>query len=284
MENFKYLNEEKYQKTSNKISLIGKIVICIGLCVIGLLLFLGFSEKARVRDEFSEEKINEKILVKNNELTTLQDKLSKSEQKLTEKKTELESSIAAEENEIKQLERVPFTGHNDAYYQRQDRIEELEKQIKPTKKNIETIENYFSSNSHCSYYASFEASTKILDEVCEDKSNVNSMKNEISKLENLDVEFEIRRNDNSSTYFMFIPFVAVLTLGLGAVILTTAKRREIMAYGIQGVMPIAQEGIEKITPTIGKVGETLAKEMAPVYGDIAKEISKGIKEGLKDEK
>ena len=41
--------------------------------------------------------------------------------------------------------------------------------------------------------------------------------------------------------------------------------------------------IEKMAPTIGKVGGEIAKNMAPVYGEIAKEISKGIKEGLKEE-
>ena len=38
------------------------------------------------------------------------------------------------------------------------------------------------------------------------------------------------------------------------------------------MMPIAQEGIEKMTPTIGNAA-----------GEIAKGISKGIKEGLQDE-
>lgn len=51
-------------------------------------------------------------------------------------------------------------------------------------------------------------------------------------------------------------------------IFMTAKRREIIAFGAQQVMPVAKEGIE---------------EMAPTVGNAAKEIAKGIKEGLKDE-
>ena len=50
------------------------------------------------------------------------------------------------------------------------------------------------------------------------------------------------------------------------------NRREIMAYTTQQVMPVAQEGIEKMAPTIGNA-----------TGTIAKSIAKGIKEGLKDE-
>lgn len=45
------------------------------------------------------------------------------------------------------------------------------------------------------------------------------------------------------------------------------NRREIAAYTTQQVMPIAQEGIEKMAPTIGNA---------------AKEITKGIKEGLNE--
>ena len=61
-----------------------------------------------------------------------------------------------------------------------------------------------------------------------------------------------------------------------------AKRREIVSFTTQQVMPVAQEGMEKMAPTVGKVGASVAKEMAPMYGEIAKEISKGIKEGQKE--
>ena len=37
-----------------------------------------------------------------------------------------------------------------------------------------------------------------------------------------------------------------------------------------------------MAPSIGKAGATITKEMAPAYGEVAREISKGIKEGLKD--
>ena len=46
-----------------------------------------------------------------------------------------------------------------------------------------------------------------------------------------------------------------------------AFAREMMAYSAQQVMPVAQEGIEKMAPSIGKA---------------TKEITKGVKEGLKD--
>ena len=63
-------------------------------------------------------------------------------------------------------------------------------------------------------------------------------------------------------------FISIMVSG--SIYLTT-KRRQIIAYHTQQVVPVAQEGIEKMTPTIGKA-----------WSSIAKEISKGIKEGLKD--
>lgn len=65
-------------------------------------------------------------------------------------------------------------------------------------------------------------------------------------------------------------FMSTLGFGLtiaGALVMFVAHRREITAYTTQQVMPIAQEGIEKMAPTLGKA---------------AGEIAKGIKEGLND--
>ena len=83
---------------------------------------------------------------------------------------------------------------------------------------------------------------------------------------------------------MFGGFVIISSLMISAFIYTIAKRREILAFATQQTMPIAKEGMEKMAPTIGKVGKTIVKDMAPAYGEIAKEISKGIKDGLKENK
>lgn len=69
----------------------------------------------------------------------------------------------------------------------------------------------------------------------------------------------------------FINFVGFGLTIAGGFTIFIAHRREIMAYTTQQVMPVAQEGIEKITPTV-----------ANAAGSIAQSISKGIKEGMKD--
>lgn len=99
---------------------------------------------------------------------------------------------------------------------------------------------------------------------------------------------------------IFIVFIAVLNkpmsaalggpllvfgfafLGFGGQAKFIGHARDINAYMAQQQIPIAQEGLEKMAPSVGKAGSTIAKEMAPAYGDIAKEISKGIKEGIKE--
>ena len=69
----------------------------------------------------------------------------------------------------------------------------------------------------------------------------------------------------------FIIVFGFSLLGTGLIIMFISHRREITAYTTQQVMPVAQEGIEKITPTV-----------AEAAGSIAKSVSKGIQEGKKE--
>ncbi len=65
----------------------------------------------------------------------------------------------------------------------------------------------------------------------------------------------------------FINFVGTGLLIAGGVVMIVSHRREITAYTTQQVMPVAQEGIDKMAPTIGRA---------------AGEIAKGIKQGLNE--
>lgn len=88
---------------------------------------------------------------------------------------------------------------------------------------------------------------------------------------------------NCTSSIMFGTFIIIASCMFSGVLYMNTKNREMAAYRAQQMMPIAQEGMEKMAPTIGKVGKEIAEDMAPVYADIAKEISNGIKEGLQDE-
>ena len=83
-----------------------------------------------------------------------------------------------------------------------------------------------------------------------------------------DLEDKIQKDDPKYFYIIFGVVTLVITGVTSLAIYITTKKREIAAFGAQQMMPIAQEGIDT---------------MAPRVGNAAKEIAKGIKEGLKDE-
>lgn len=71
----------------------------------------------------------------------------------------------------------------------------------------------------------------------------------------------------STRNFLIFPGIFVTLVG-AMVRFIVANQRNIAAYQAQQMRPIAQEGIEKMAPSVGVA---------------AKEITKGIKEGLKEE-
>ena len=69
----------------------------------------------------------------------------------------------------------------------------------------------------------------------------------------------------------FIGTTGFTLTAAGAIVIFIAHRREITAYTTQQVMPVAQEGIEKMTPTV-----------ANSVGTIASSVAKGIKSGINE--
>lgn len=80
------------------------------------------------------------------------------------------------------------------------------------------------------------------------------------------VENEVSTS-KSLYFYMFGAFIIIASCMISGSIYMFAKRREITAFTAQQVMPVAKEGID---------------EMAPTIGNVAKEISKGIKDGTKN--
>lgn len=113
------------------------------------------------------------------------------------------------------------------------------------------------------------------------KTGFNTMNNEMTNgFPSFDsVDTTVVQNTANSAFgsvglFGLGGFILVIGFGLIAVgggMIFMAHRREIMAYTTQQVMPVAQEGIEKMTPTVGKA-----------VGSIGKELAKGINEGINE--
>ena len=126
MEKKEYLSEERYQKNKKRIVAGAIIVLIIGLLLGGSLIAIGLFKQSKVNANYSEA--NKESLAK---------KLAIEKQSLISSKEKIEEEIKPVEDEIKSLEREKFTGFDDAYYQRQDKIEELEKIVgKDVAKNL----------------------------------------------------------------------------------------------------------------------------------------------------
>lgn len=131
-------------------------------------------------------------------------------------------------------------------------------------KNKEGYEMFLIDTALDPYYEKCENSSRYTDndttrEYCKVKA----------ELYNLNDSFA-----NGRIMFTLVPALMFLLpcLAIGGMIVMISKRREITAFTAQQIMPVAQEGIEKMTPTIGSAA-----------GTIGKEIAKGIKEGLKED-
>ncbi len=87
----------------------------------------------------------------------------------------------------------------------------------------------------------------------------------------------------STGMFMLIPGIFLTVTGV-MVRFVMANQKKILAYQMGSVLPVMMEGIEKATPKMTKLAKDVNEEIAPEYGKVAKEVAKGIKEGLKEEK
>lgn len=299
MEKKEYLTEENYNNSKRKIKRIALIVLVVGLLIGGGLISIGLIKQSKVNSKYSEEnKVN------------IQEKLESEKKNLETKKSELEleksNALAAEKKNLEaKKSELQSKGIKYDAFAKYDEGESYDlkivtKALDPSfdncafdeyKNNSLTSKYCLLSNDGDEYSEELNVINKVLDSTfnyCafdEYKNNVL-----ISKYCSYAVELDEfndfnRRFDSvgSTPFYMIGAFVIIASCMIAGSIYMISKRREILAFSVQQVMPVAQEGVEKMAPTVANVGKTIAKEMAPVYGDIAKEISKGIKEGLKDD-
>lgn len=236
MKNKEYLSEEKYEKSKGKIKIVLFIIFLIGLSIGGGLIVTGLIKQGVLFPSYLEN---------------IKSSLEDEKNVLVGYKTELEEKIKPIEDEIKKLEREPFKGFDDAYYTRENKIKELNNSIRVERKNLSDIDAVlYDGDFHCSF--SDHKNNSYTSKYC----SINS---------------QLKSSDGTElfTYYMMGGFVVFATLIItGSMYLNLIKGREITAYLAQQQMPLAKEGIEKMSPTTGKVAE---------------EVTKGIKRGLKEE-
>lgn len=147
------------------------------------------------------------------------------------------------------------------------KVEELETELKNKKSELESKGVQYSAFTKYSDGEAYDLKiiTGALDPSfphCEfDEYKNNSITKEYCAAKNSIGEYA------SVSSIMFGVFICIAACMFSSFIFMVAKGRHIFAFQAQQVMPIAKEGIEK---------------MAPSVGGAAKEVAKGIKEGLNE--
>ena len=271
-----FLTEENYERGKRKIKKIAVIILIVGILLGGSLIVTGLVKQIQTNSQYSEESKNNKKEQLEKEKQQLTQDLDAEKQNLLASKTTIENKIKSVEDEIKKLEiekKDVFTngGFSARYYEIEDKIEELKESIKSDKNSLRVIEDALDESfNHCNF--SEAKNNTYTSKYCSLKNQV-SMKN--AEIAVLELEYSDLNKDYKSfgsiPFYMIGAFIIVASGMISLAIYTFAKRREIMAFTVQQTMPLAQEGIEKMAPTIGSA-----------VGNIGKEIAKGIKEGINE--
>lgn len=196
----RYLNEEKYQKAERSITIVAVLILVVGLCIGGFLIYKGVAKPGTA-------------------------KVDELRVKLENKKSELEA---------KGVQYNSVAKYTDG--------EEYDLMI---------ITNVLDpSFSHCSF----------------DEYKNNYLTKEYCAAKNSTGSFA------STAFIMFGIFICISTCMISGFVFMVAKRRHILAFTTQQVMPVAKEGIDEMAPTIGNAA-----------GEIAKGIKKGLNEADKED-
>ena len=246
IENKEYLNEESYQKTKKKIVTISIIILIIGLLIGGSLIYKGI------------------IVKKGLDKDTVA-------QKEEEKKKEVEAQQKEQQKDLR------INELNELIENTQKQIDNIEIQI--TKLKNEQTSIFEQDSGFSDRYNAKEIEIKEKQNEKQSLSiKLSEYKVELSSLKSTSYlkEFNNMFSNNTTTnnsqkyikYFMLGGFVIFTCCIISGFVYMIAKRREILAFTAQQTIPVAKEGIEKMSESVSKVG-----------GDMAREISKGIEEG-----
>lgn len=292
-----FLTEENYERGKKKLRMIAIIVLMVGLLGGGSLITIGILKQNKTNSNYSEESIKK-----------LQNDIAIEKISLETKKTELEGK----RDEALKTEKQNLESKKQELTTKGVKYNNFAKYDEGDSYDLKVITNVLDPSFNYCAFDEYEDNS-ITKEYCilsngrdEDSKNISiidmalsndcirdgennvytshycSLVNELDSKTDFNKEFD---SFDSIPFYMFGAFVIIASCMIAGSIYMTTKHREILAFQAQQVMPIAQEGMEKMAPTIGKTGASIAKEMAPAYGEIAKEISKGIKDGLsKDDK
>lgn len=263
MENKKeFLTEENYEKGKKTLGKIIKVVLSVGLSLSLLLIISGIIVIATSNnsDNKEENKTEIKEEIPSTEITKeeeIKQKIADVEAKIAEAKKELPSLKAEKDAEFRNS-----IGFSEKYYELAQQIATIEDKIRDLEMEKTDYE--------------FDLKQEESKDAVQDFFDNAMSENEIKP------QGIFKKGIGAILIFAGLALIAP-TLGISGILFLIYKKREIQIFTTQQIMPVTQETIEKMAPTVGKAGGSVIDGVAPALGNLGKEISKGIKEGIKDE-
>lgn len=233
-----FLNEENYEKGKKKLKSIALIILLVGVLIGGSLIVTGIVKTNSIKAEIADKEAQRTEQDVQGEIDDIDSQIDTIDTEITNLQTQ-KSKLTNEKSKIFQEDR----GFSDRYYAKDEEITAKQNEITAKQKEKTKLERN---------------KIELKSELWDIQSGFNSTKNSIS----------------TSKYIPLYIFGAVIILGscmIAGSIYLFAKRREITAFTVQQTMPLAQEGIEKMAPTVGNA-----------IGTIGKGLAKGIKEGINE--
>jgi|LSQX01.2.fsa_nt_gb flagellar basal body-associated protein FliL len=178
----------------------------------------------------------------------------------------------------KEAAKINEERYNAAYKESEEKVAAAKQRLSDIATEKEALnKQYDSKNQECDSLNMRDSDwyTKVNQchrEASAIKSKINDLESEEFKLNN--ANYTVYYDKAIAKNYIFLSIIGGIVIFIGGMtalmVYVIAKKREIRAFGIQQSMPVTQEAIDKMAPTVGNAA-----------GTISKGISKGIKDGLK---
>ena len=248
-----YLTEENYEKGKKTLAKIIKIVLSVGLSISLLLIISGIIVIATSGNKENDKETTTTTTTTYSSKVRSEDEINADINARTTKINELKKDLPS----LKAQKTSEFmkNGHTQKYYELEQKISDLEDEIR----NLESEKRTFEQ----------ELSNREFD--LEVEKNEHEFEEEFNSItEDIEPEGLFKKGIGGMLIAIGLGLIPP-TLMISGMLFLIYKKREITIFTTQQTMPIAQEGIEKMAPTIGDAA-----------GSIAEGITKGIKKGKED--
>ncbi len=250
MEKKEYLTETNYEKGKKTLKLISLIVLIGGLLIGGSLITAGIVKSNNVKKNVNEA-MDDLSNTSNN--SRAEKDIQKDIDDTKREMDNLESEISSLETKKFQI----FMEDNGL----SDRYATIESEIKTKENELSDLKDKYN---------------KYTSELYETQSGLGGLTQNGGKIFDT-VTNKVFRGGfsaiDATALYIFGGFIIVVSCIISLAIYLFARRREVLAFTTQQVMPITQEKIDKMAPTVGNAASELAKG-----------IRKGWEEGKKEDK